>query len=523
MQDTATVRNVALFGHGKCGKTSLAEALLFTAGKTTRLGKVDDGSSSMDFEPEELKRKVSISSAFNQFTWKKHSVFLIDTPGDDNFINDTIFTAKIAECAIFVVEANMGIKFQTEKIAGFVADQHLPTILFINKMDRDRADFDTVLAEIKKSLPFKPVVLYLPIGAEAGFKGVVDIIRNKALLFDKSGKIKEADVPADLADAVAAGRETLMETVAETDDQLIEKFLEEGELGDEDLRIGLAKGTKAGLIHPVCIGSAFENLGTEVLLNTINDLMPCPADRPARLGTDPKTKKQIERRPLAGEPFSALVFKTMADPYAGRLTIFKVISGTLTSDTFYNPGKDVMEKFGQVLILEGKGNKPTQELFPGMIGAVSKLKETVTGDTLCAKEAPILFELPLPINPVMSFAVSTTKKDEEDKLFSSITKMLEEDPTLRLSREPQTREILLSGVGQVHLEVISEKIKRKFGVEMSLRSPKVPYMETIKGKARVQGKHKKQSGGRGQFADSWVEIEPMPRGGSIMRRCGPKK
>ncbi|MBU0729502.1 MAG: elongation factor G [Proteobacteria bacterium] len=514
MQDISTVRNVAIFGHGKSGKTSLAEALLFTAGKTTRLGKVDDGSSVLDFEPEELKRKITINTSFHQYTWKKHTVFLLDTPGDDNFINESKFATQVADCALFVIEGPLAVKYQTEKIASFVAERNLPTVIFINKMDKDRADFDQAIADIKSELPFKVAITCLPIGAEADFKGVVDLVKNKAYLFDgDKGKLKETPIPAEMQVLVASHRETLMEDVAETDDALIEKFLEEGELTEADLKSGLSKATKSGLICPVCVGAAPGNNGTEMLLNIINELMPAPNERPARSGIDPKTGNSIERKPLLEEPFSAQVFKTMADPYAGRLTIFRVFSGTLNSDSFYNATKETNEKFGQTLIMEGKESKQVDSVYPGMIAAVSKLKETVTGDTLCTKDAPILFEELVPVKPNMSFAVSTSKKDDEDKLFSSITKMLEEDPTLKLTRELQTKEILLSGIGQIHIEVTGEKIKRKFGVEMALRPPKVPYKETIKGKARVQGKHKKQSGGRGQFADSWIEMEPMPRGG----------
>ncbi len=512
MQDIKLVRNVAMFGHGKCGKTSLAEAMLFTAGKTTRHGKVDDGTSVMDFEPEELQRKLTIGSSFHQYTWKKHIVYITDTPGDDNFINDAIYATRVTDCAVFVVEAEMGVKYQTEKIASFVAEQNLPTILYINKMDKERADALKTIEDIKTDLPFKPVVIYLPIGKEADFKGVVDLVQQKAFMFSKDGKVKETDIPSEMADIVATYRESLMEQVAETSDELIEKFLEEGELTGDDLQQGLVQGCKSGEICPVCMGSATGNLGTELLLNTVNDLMPAPDERPAQLGTDPKIKDMSERKPLIEEPFSALVFKTMADPYAGRLNIFRVFSGSLSSDNFFNATKDKMEKFGQLLVMEGKESKPVDAVYPGMIAAVAKLKDTSTGDSLCQKETPFIFEALTPVDPSISFAVSTTKKDDEDKLFASITKMLEEDPTLRLTRENQTNEILISGVGQIHLEVTGKKIKRKFGVEMRLQPPKVPYKETIKGKARVQGKHKKQSGGRGQFADSWIEIEPLPRG-----------
>ncbi|MBU0479497.1 MAG: elongation factor G [Proteobacteria bacterium] len=513
MQDITLVRNVALFGHGKSGKTSLAEAMLYTAGKNTRLGLVDDGSSVMDFDPEEISRKATINNSFNQLSWHKHAIYIIDTPGDDNFLNESMFAARVADSAIFVVEATSGIKSQTEKIASFVKEQNLPTIIFINKMDRERANFENTVAEVTSELPFKTAVVHLPIGAENNFKGLVDILKQKAFMFDgNSGKVTKAEIPAGMADEVAIYRESLMEMVAETDDELIEKFLEEGELSDEELQIGLRAAARSGEISLITAGSATGNLGASLLLDLINDYLPTPSDRPAVVGTNPETGDIVERKPAPDEPFSGLVFKTMADPYAGRLTIFKVVSGTLRGDSFHNSTKDKYEKFGQLLVMEGKEQKPIDGAGPGMIVAVAKLKETVTGDTLCAADHKILFEKLVPTPPNISYSVTTENKKDEEKLFASITKMLEEDPTLFLTRDPLTRQTLLSGVGQVHLEVIGDRIKRKFGVEMKLEIPKVPYKETIKGKARVQGKHKKQTGGHGQFADCWLEIEPLRNG-----------
>lgn len=514
MKDIKMIRNVALFGHGKSGKTSLAEAMLFTAGKTNRLGKVDDGSAIMDFEPEETQRKLSISSSFNNYTWKKHTTFLTDTPGDDNFINEAKYAARIADCAVFVIGAVLGVKYQTAKIGGYIKEAGLPTLIFLSKMDRERANFEKAVAEIKDQLPQEAAICFLPIGSEENFKGAVDIIHGKAYQFDANGKVKETDIPADMEDDVAEALEQLMEQVAETDDELIEQFLEEGELEKQTLISGLKKAVMSGTLCPVIPGAATANLGTELLLNAINDFLPSPDERPAQVGTTPKGDL-IEMPPTPDAPFSGLVFKTMADPYAGQLTIFRVFSGTLSGDSFFNASKDTMEKFGQLYVMEGKDTVAVDSAGPGMIVALAKLKETGTGDTLCTKDKPVIYEGLEPVAPVMSFAVTTKKKDDEDKLFSSLSRMLEEDPTLRLVRQPQTREILLSGVGQVHLLILGEKIKRKFGVEMDLHLPKVPYKETIKGKARVQGKHKKQSGGRGQYADSWIEMEPLARGGGF--------
>ncbi len=510
MYDVKQIRNTVILGHGNSGKTTLAEALLFTAGAVKRLGKVDDGSASMDFEDEEIKRQVSTSAAFNHLNWKKKEVFLIDTPGDDNFVNEARFAARIADSALLAVGAVLGVRNQTERFVDLVQDRSLPCLICITKMDRERANFQKTVDEIKEAFDLNPVIVYLPIGAESDFKGVVDLIGNRALLFREDGKTDVADVPADMADEVATLRETLMEYVAETDDDLIEKFLEEGELTDDELAAGLAAGVAQGQITPVFACSALDNAGSSVILDGIADLLPAPDQRPAVMGTDPGSGDLIEREGVADAPFSAQVFKTMADPFAGRLTIFRVFSGTLQGDNFYNSTKEVSERFGQLFLIEGKEQKPVDSAVPGMIVAVAKLKETTTGDTLCDENAPILYDALDPMPTVISYAVSAAK--DEEKLFAALTRLLDEDLTLQLTREAQTHEVLISGVGQVHLEAVKEKLKRKFGVEMELAIPKIPYRETLKGKATVQGKHKKQSGGRGQYGDCTIELEPLPTG-----------
>jgi elongation factor G len=513
MQETNMVRNIAIIGHGNCGKTSLAEAMLFTAGKINRLGKVDDGNAAMDYEEEEISRKISINTSFHNFSWKKHSVFLLDTPGDDNFLNETVFASHVCDSALFTIGAVLGVKGQTIKFSNIIKERKLPTLIAINKMDRERANFQKTIDEIKESLAFNPVIIQLPIGAEDNFKGYVDIITGKAFLFDgDNGGVKSTDIPADIADEVVSLRETLMENVAETDDELIEKFLEEGELTEEELLAGLKAGIATGAIAPICVCSATLNKGTAPLLDIINDLMPCPSDRQPISARKVESDEIIEIKPTAEEPFAALVFKTMADPYAGRLTILRIFSGILKGDSFYNSTKKTTERFGQLYVLEGKEQKPVDSAGPGMIVALAKLKETATGDTLCDASNPVVLEAPEPLKPVISFAVSAQKGDEE-KVFSSITRMLDEDLTLSLTRQAQTKQVLLSGVGRVHLDVVGSKIKRKFGVQMELSTPKIPYMETIRSTARVQGKHKKQSGGRGQFGDCWIEISPFPGGG----------
>ena len=508
MQDISKIRNIAIIGHGSCGKTSLAEAMLFTAGKINRLGKVDDGSSALDFEDEEVQRNISINTSFHNYSWKKHDVFLLDTPGDDNFINETFMATQVVDSAVFIIGAVLGVKGQTIKFADFIADRSLPSLIMVNKLDRERADFNRTIDQIKESLPLTPVILHVPIGEEENFKGLVDIVSNKAYLFDEkgSGSVTETEIPDDLADTVSRYRETLMENIAETDDDLIEKFLEDGELSMEDLTAGLKQGVAQGSIVPVCIGAATNNYGTTLLLDMINDILPSPADRPLMMGVD-TAGEPIERMPSADEKFSAQVFKTMADPYAGRLTIFRIYSGTLSGDSFYNSSKKTDERFGHLFIPEGKEQRPIDNAGPGMIVAVAKLKETTTGDTLCDASAPIIYDELDVMSPVISFAITAAQGDEE-KVFSSITRMLDEDLTLRLTREAQTGEILLSGVGKVHLDVVGARIKRKFGVQMALSVPTIPYKETIRATAKVQGKHKKQSGGRGQFGDCTIEIAP---------------
>ena len=348
MQDTNVIRNVAIIGHGNCGKTSLAEAMLYTAGKINRLGKVDEGHAVMDFEEEEINRGISINTGFHNYPWKKHRVFLADTPGDDNFLNETVFASHVCDSALFTIGAVIGVKGQTIKFSNIVKEQNLPTIIAVNKMDRERADFAKTVDQIKESLAFNPIILQLPIGAEDNFRGFVDVATGQAYLFDgNKGDVQPTDTPAELEDEVAELRESLMEAVAETDDELIEKFLEEGELSQDELMAGLKKGVADGAITPICVCSATQNKGTAPLLSMINDFMPCPSDRQPITATRTDSDEVIEIKPTVDEPFSALVFKTMADPYAGRLTIFRVFSGELKGDSFYNSSKKTSERFGR--------------------------------------------------------------------------------------------------------------------------------------------------------------------------------
>ncbi len=512
---TANIRNLVLIGHSGCGKTSLAEALLFTAGATSRLGRVDDGSSVLDYEPEEIKRKITISSAFHHYQWKKHTVYLADTPGDDNFLADTRAALHVGDAAVVVVDAVDGVKVGTEKVWQTADHYNLPRLIFINKLDRERADFATALKSIKDTLEVQAVPIQLPIGKEAGFKGVVDLISQKAYT-GAGGKLEAGPIPDDLQDEVAELRGDLMNFAAESDDALIEKFLEEGELTPEEIYRGLKIGVIKGAFVPVLCGTSANHagpIGPSLLLDAILAYLPAPEDKGAVKGAKPGSGEEVALEPDPDGPLATQVFKTVADPYAGRLSIFRVYSGTMTADsTVFNVNKEVAERFGQLFLLEGKGQKAVPSVGPGAFAAVAKLKETVTGDTLASEAKPILLPPLLPSHTMVTFAIEPKKQGEEDKVFSSFSKLIEEDPSLSITRNAETKEILVSGVGAVHIEATAEKMKRKFGVELNLKPPKVPYRETIKATVKVQGKYKRQSGGRGQYGDTWLELEPLPKG-----------
>ena len=515
--DSKSLRNLAIVGHGGTGKTSLCESLLFVSGKTERLGRVDDATSCMDFEPEEQKRRGSISSAANFVEWEKNKINFIDTPGDSNFTYDIKCSMSVVENTVVVIDAVGGVEFQTQKVWELADEFKLPRIIFINRLDRERANFDTALDSIKNKLKRKATPVCLPIGSEDKFNGIVDLISMKAYLFsDNKGAGKVVDIPAEMKDDVKLMRDSMVEDIAESDDELMNKYLEAGELSDEELKAGLKKGVSSGNFIPVICGSALKGIGVSLLLDLAVDAFASPVDRGAVKGKKPKTDDVEERQPSEDAPFSAIVFKTIADPYAGRLTLFRVYSGTLNSDTpVYNSTRKITEKFGHVFFLEGKNQKQAETLIPGDIAGVAKLKETTTGDTLCNEKTPIIFEkVPVP-PPIMSYAMEPKTRGDEDKIASSIHRLTEEDPTIVFTRNVETKEMILSGMGQVHIEVNIEKMKRKFGVEVNLNTPKIPYKETIKGKTNVQGKYKKQSGGRGQFGDCWIDIEPLPRGGGF--------
>ncbi len=507
------LRNIALAAHQGAGKTSLAEAMLFKTGVSKRLGRVEDGNTIMDFEPEELKRKSSISTGFHQIDWKKHNINILDTPGDQNFFTDTKICMQAADSAVVVLDAVDGVKVQTEQAWDFAEQYNIPCAIYINKLDRERSDFFRTLKDAADCFQPKPIIVQLPIGTEDDFRGIVDLIHMKAYTYDADGKTAEGDIPAEMKEEVEIEREAFIENVAEADDELIERYLEGETLTDDDIKTALKKGTLSRTFVPVLCGSATKNIGTDLLLDFINSTMPSPADRGSIPGIDPSNSNEIERSPVTDAPFSAFVIKTVADPYAGRLSIFRVVSGTLGGDgNFYNVNKEAKERFNQLLQIAGKEQKPINEAVPGDIVAVAKLKETTTGDTICSDTDKIQFKCAKPLPNLISFALESKAKGDEDKIYISLTKLLEEDTSLILKRNSETKEILLSGAGQIHIETIIEKLKRKFSVEVLLKTPKVPYKETIKKKVRVQGKHKKQSGGHGQYGDCWIQMEPLPRG-----------
>ena len=511
------LRNVGLFGHGSDGKTSLAEAILFTTGENNRLGRVDEGSSLMDYEGEEVARKMTLASSLAQFEWNKHRINLIDTPGDPNFIADAKICMTAVDGVIMVLGANSGVKVKTEELWELANQMKAPRIVYVSKMDMERADFATVVEDIEKSLTSVRVVpVVIPIGQEGNFRGVVNLINMKAYLYeeDGSGKFKLQDIPDDMRATAEARREKMIETVVEADDSLMEKYLDGAELTQEDISLCLQKGTRELVFAPLVCGSSINNFGVNLLLDLIDVCVPPPVWRETIEGKNPKTGESESRQLKEDEVFSAMVFKTVADPFAGKLTVFKVYSGALSPDsTVYNATRGVRERVGQIFVMVGKKQRPVGFAGPGDIAVVAKLKETSTGDTLSDEKRPIVLNPPSIPEPVISFALRPKSKGDEDKVASSLQRLMEEDLTIRISRDDQTKEIILSGMGQVHIEVVVERLKRKFGVEVALEAPKVPYKETIKKEVKgVIYRHKKQTGGRGQFAEVHFDVTPLERG-----------
>ncbi|WP_456431028.1 elongation factor G [Thermosulfuriphilus sp.] len=514
--EVGKVRNFVFLAQSGAGKTQLAEAMLFLAGVTKRLGKVDEATSILDYEPEEQKRKITISTAVHHLDWKKHQLFLLDTPGEDNFQAEARLAARVADNAVFVIDATDPVKVQAEKAFALVKEFGLPCVLFVNKMDRERADFDKALEAAGNTFGVRTVPVALPIGKEAGFKGIVDLISYKALVYpdDESGKFQVVDIPGDLKDRAEELRANLIEFAAESDDVLLEKFLEGEDLTAEEIAAGLKAGITSGAFVPVCCGSALRNIGLQLLLDLLVSFMASPEDRGLLKGKNPASGQEEERPPSPEAPISAFVFKTTIDPYAGRLSLARIYSGVLRPDgTLLNANKDFQERYSNVFIPEGKGQKQVSQAGPGMIIALAKLSETRTGHTLCDPKAPIIYPMPEMPYPVITYAVHPKTRQDEEKIAGALSKLQEEDPTIQVSRDEETRELLLSGLGQIHIEATVEKLKRKYGVDVDLSLPKIPFRETIKSaKKGVIYRHKKQTGGRGQFAEVHFDISPLPRG-----------
>jgi elongation factor G len=507
------IRNLALAGHHDTGKTTLASALLYAGGAVNRMNRVEDGNTVTDFDAEEISRGISIGLAPCFVPWRQHKVNLLDSPGYGIFFTETRAAMRAADAVLLCVNAVAGLEVTTEKVWSTAGEMGLPVVIHLTKMDRERADFAAAADKLAAGLGREAVPVQLPIGAEHGFTGVVDLVSGKAYTYQKDGDGKGTvgEPPAELAEAVAAARAKLVEAVAETDDALMEKFFEAGGLEQEELVAGLARAVAARKLFPVTAGSPAHGIGGSALLDALVDYAPPPGARPfpaVNVGGEPVA---LDADPAA--PVAALVFKTLSDPFSGRISILRVVSGTLASDsTEWNPRIEDSEKVGHLLALQGKQGAAVSKLVAGDIGGVAKLKHTATGDTLCAKARPVrLGWIRLP-EPAMSFAIEPKAKGDEEKIGEALARLMDEDLSLKTGRDPETHEFLLSGTGERHAEITVNRLKQRFNVEVILHPPKVPYRETVLRSADGHGRHKKQTGGRGQFADCRIKLEPMARG-----------
>jgi elongation factor G len=510
------IRNIALAGHGSSGKTSLAAAMLFDAGAVNRLTRVDKGNTVTDYNPEEVERQISINTAVCHLEWKDHKINLVDTPGFSNFLWDTRAGLRAVDAAVLLIDGVAGVEVSTEKVWEMMEEMHLPRLIVINKLDRENSSFKRALESVHQFFGRKAVPLQIPVGEEKNFRGVVDLIKNKAYLFEKdeSGKLEEADIPADLKEEAARRRVEMIEMIAESDEPLMEKYLEKGELAASEILDGLKKGIASGQVFPVFAASAILNMGVQPLLDGLMEFLPSPLVRrevAARIdGEEGKIAVSAEG------PFAALVFKTISDPYTGRITLMRLFSGTVSPDAAVtNPSQETDEKLGGLFFLQGKEQEPASQAKAGDIVATAKLKATSTGDTLCAKGQSIIFPRIKFPEPSISFAIEPKTRADEDRISQATHRILEEDPTARIERDSETGQLLISGNGELHVKIITERLKKRFNVDIELKPPKISYKETIKGRADVQGRHKKQTGGRGQFGDVWIKMEPLPRGGDF--------
>ena len=510
--DAASIRNVAVVGHGGSGKTQLVSALLFDSGMVNRLGLVDDGTTVTDYDEEEIARQHTLSASLAYAEWHKTKINLIDTPGFGNFFADARAALHVADAAVVVVDGVAGVEVQTEKAWAVAEDLGLPRLVIVNRLDRDRASLDRTLDSVRQSLGRAIIPIQLPIGEDKSFTGIVDLVTMTAQTFatDGSGKVTEGAVPAALADAAATAREALIEMVAEADESLMEKFFDAGTLTQEELLKGLATATRAARIFPLLCTSGLRNIGVQPLLDAALAYLPSPAERPfaARANQETVTRPADEQ-----VPYAAFVWKTVADQFAGRITMFRVYQGVLKADsTVHNATQDKPERLGHLIVMQGKTATNVPELKAGDLGAVAKLKDTRTNDTLAEKAAGITFAPIAFPEAVLSYAIEPRSRGDEDKISTAMHRLEEEDGSIHYQRDPQTHELLLAGQGQLHIEVTVAKLKRRFGVEVLLKPPRIPYRETITARVEAHGRHKKQTGGHGQFGDCKIRMEPLPRG-----------
>lgn len=503
------IRNVAITGHGSSGKTSLTADFLFDTGKTTRLTKVDQGNTVTDYDTDEIERQISINSALAHIEWKNHKINIIDCPGYTNFLWDTRASLRAVDAGLVVVGALEGVEVGTEKVWAMLEEFKLPRMLIINKLDRENSNYKLAMESIQQFFGRQAILVQLPIGEEAGFSGVVDLIGKKAYFFEKneSGKFKEAEIPEDLKDEAEKKIEALTEMVAENDEKLMEKYFEAGELSTEDLIAGLRKSILNRNLYPVFVSSALLNVGAQPILDGVINFFPSPLEREDIQCEEGSVQPKVE------DPFSALVFKTISDPYTGRISMIRIFSGKVSPDaTVTNTTKQRDEKLSGLFFLQGKEQVPAGQCKVGDIIATAKLKDTSTGDTLSAKGSGVLFPVIHFPEPSISFAIEPKTRADEDRISQAIHRITEEDPTARITRDPETNELIIAGNGQLHVEIITKRLKNRFNVNVELKPPKIPYKETIKGKSDVQGKYKKQTGGRGQYGDVFIKMEPLARG-----------
>ena len=517
----ANLRNLALIGHGHAGKTTLVSAMLYTAGAAPRLGRVDDGSATTDYDEEEVARQMSISTGLAFVEWgktdSKVKINLLDTPGFNMFVHEAKMVLPVVDAALVVVDGVAGVEVVTQRVWNYCDEVNLPRMIVVNRMDRDRADANRVLESLTNAFGRAVTPLQLPIGSEKSLSGIVDLVRMKAYTYDMggNGKGKEGPIPADMADAAKEAHEKLVELVAEGKDELMEEFFETGTIPEEHLVPALHEAIREDKLFPVLFTSGLGNIGVDELMDFIVDYTPAASEHHAITGqpADGSDGAPAERKGTDTEPASVFVFKTLSDAFAGRISYFKVFSGVLKNDaSLQNYNRNTLEKFAHISLVQGKQAVPISELHAGDIGAVAKLRETLTGDTLGDKSSPIRYPAVQLPEPAITFAIEPKSRADEDKLGVGLHKLMEEDAMLRFFRDPQTKEFLIAGTGQQHIEVVVSKMKKRYHAEVVLKAPKVPYRETIRGKADVQGRHKKQTGGHGQYGDCKIKMEPLPRG-----------